>query len=810
MEVMMTGIFRDLSFAFRSFLKKPGFILLAILALSAGIGINTAIFSVVHAVLIQPLPYKNPDKILLLWESSPQMETSVSYPNFLDWKAQNKVFESMAAFRRDSFNLSGVSEPERLQGRMISAEFLHVLGVSPQLGRDFRAEEDKPGGIPVVMLSHALWMRRFESNRSIVGKQILLNERSFTVVGITPADFEFGSGADLFVPIGQFSTKNWQRDNHPGIYVIGRMKSGITIEQVKAQLGTIAKALEKQYPDTNNGRGILMSSLREDTVGDIRPSLLLIMAAVGLVLFIACANVANMMLARTIERRREMAIRAALGASRLSLIRQVLIESLLLSFIAAVFGILFAYWGIDLLLTMRPDSLPHLNEIKINPSVLLFTLGISVVTGLLFGSIPAWKASATDVNDTLKEGGHHSGNLTQKRIRQGLIISEFALSMLLVLGSGLLIKSFIATQSSSPGFNSNNLLTMQISLSNEKYKGMKAMAFLETLEEKMRALPGVKSAAFTFGLPILGASESNFYVAGRTPPVKGMEPLGVMYVTSDDYFQTMGIPVLQGRVFDRRDNLKSLPVTIIDSELAKQFFPNQDPIGQKLIFSPDFPPFEIIGVVGHVKHYGLDTAGPVRLQYYMSFNQVPEQYMNLVSGQVTLLLRADRNPTNLIGFVRNAVLSMDRNQPIFKVQTMDEMLTASVGARRFAMLLITMFAGLALILSLVGVYGVIAYSVVQRTREIGIRVALGASKSDILKLMVQQGMIPVAVGLIVGIAGAFAFSRFIAGLLYAVSPFDPTTFIVTPLFMIFVALLASYIPARRAMKVHPVIALRYE
>ncbi len=539
----MTGIFRDLSFAFRSFLKKPGFILLAIFALATGIGINTAIFSVVNAVLIQPLPYKDPERLLLLWEKSPQMETSVSYPNFLDWKSQNQVFESMAAFRRDSFNLSGVSEPERLQGRMISAEFLHVLGVTPQLGRDFRAEEDKPGGIPVVMLSHALWMRRFESNRSIVGKQILLNERNFTVVGITPADFEFGSGADLFVPIGQFNTKNWQRDNHPGIYVIGRMKPGITIEQVKAQLGTIAKALEKQYPDTNNGRGILMRSLREDTVGDIRPSLLLIMAAVGLVLFIACANVANMMLARTIERRREMAIRAALGASRLYLIRQVLIESLLLSFIAAVFGILFAYWGIDLLLTMRPDSLPHLNEIKINPSVLLFTLGISVVTGLLFGSIPAWKASATDVNDTLKEGGHHSGNLTQKRIRQGLIISEFALSMLLVLGSGLLIKSFIATQSSSPGFNSNNLLTMQISLSNEKYKGMKAMSFLETLEEKMRALPGVKSAAFTFGLPILGASESTFYVAGRTPPVKGMEPLGVMYVTSDDYFRTLGIPV---------------------------------------------------------------------------------------------------------------------------------------------------------------------------------------------------------------------------------------------------------------------------
>jgi putative ABC transport system permease protein len=781
------------------------------LALSAGIGINTAIFSVVHAVLIQPLPYKDPDKILIMWESAPQMETSVSYPNFQDWKAQNKVFDSMAAFRRDSFNLTGVGQPERLQGRMISAEFFRVLRVAPELGRDFRVEEDNPGGSPVVMLTHALWVRRFESNPSIIGKQILLNERSFTVVGITPASFEFGSGADLFVPIGQFNNpKNWQRDSHPGIYVIARVKSGITIDQVKAQLNTIAKAIEKQYPDTNNGRGIVVSTLRDNTVGDIRPSLLIIMSAVALVLLIACANVANMMLARTMERRREMAIRAALGASRFYLIRQVLVESMLLSLIASVLGILLAYWGIDALLTMRPDSLPHLNEIKINFSVLLFTLSVSVVTGLLFGSIPASKASAPDVNDTLKEGGHHSGNLAQKRIRQGLIISEFALSMLLVVGSALLIKSFIATQSTAPGFNPENLLTMQISLSDEKYKGFKAISFFENLEEKVNGLPGVKSSAFTFGLPIAGASESLFYVAGRTAPVKGLEPLGVMYVTSRNYFQTMRIPLLKGRLFDRRDNVKSLPVTLIDSEFAKQFFPNQDPIGQKLIFTPEFPPFEIIGVVGHVKHYGLDTAGPVKVQFYVSFNQVPEQFMSQVSTNVTLLIRSDGNPNNLIGPVRNSVLSLDPNQPIYLVQTMNEMLSASIGARRFAMLLISIFAGLALILSLVGVYGVIAYSVVQRTHEIGIRVALGASKADILGMMVQQGMIPVALGLIFGILGAFAFSKFIAGLLYAVSPFDPATFIVTPLFMTLVALIASYLPARRAMKVHPVIALRYE
>ncbi len=808
----MNGILRDLSYAFRSFLKKPGFVLLAILALSTGIGINTAIFSVVHAVLIQPLPYKNPDRILILWEKSPQMETSVSYPNFLDWKAQNRVFESISAFRRDSFNLTGNGDPERLQGHMISSDFFRVLGIAPQLGRDLRSDEDKPDGSPVVILSYGLWQRRFGSDRSIVGKQIRLNDRSFTVIGITPANFESGSGADVFVPIGQFASERWHshRDNHPGIYVIALMKHGITLEQVRAQLNTIAKGLEKQYPDSNAGRGILAQYLRDDVIAEIRPSLLLITGAVALVLLIACANVANMMLVRTMERRREMAIRAALGAGRFHLIRQVLTESLLLSLVAAVAGILFAYWGIDVLLTLRPDTLPHLNEIRINSTVLFFALGISVLTGLLFGSIPAWRASAPDVNDTLKESGHYSGTLTQKRIRQGLIISEFALSILLVLGAGLLIKSFVATQSISPGFDPQNILTMQLSLSQEKYTGLKVAAFCKNLEEKLRQLPGVKAVAFSNGLPIYGASEQRIMIEGRPQPAPGMEPQAVLYVTSYDYQRAMGIRLLKGRFFDQRDNLKSPFVTVIDDELAKQYFPGENPLGKRILLSPEVPSFEIVGVVGHVKHYGLDTAGPVHAQYYLSFNQVPEKFLVLLASRITLLVKTFQNPGSLIASVRNTVLEIDRDQPVFLVQTMDQMLSASLAARRFAMLLLTVFAAVALVLSLVGVYGVIAYSVVQRTREIGIRVALGAGKADILKMMVQQGMIPVAIGLIAGIAGAFAFSRFIAGLLYAVSPLDPSTFIFTTIFITLVALLASYIPARRAMKVHPVTALRYE
>jgi putative ABC transport system permease protein len=807
----MKGILNDLKYGWRSLLKKPGFTLLALFALAIGIGVNTAIFTVVHSVLIRPLSYSEPERILILWEKSPQMETSVAYPNFLDWRSENQVFESMAAFRRDSFNLTGRGEPERLQGRMISAEFFEILGVPLRLGRNFQIKEDQPGATPVVILSHTLWKNHFASDSSILGTQILLNDKSYTVVGVSAEQFEFGSGADLFVPIGQFSNpERWGRGNHPGIYVIARMKPEVNTTQVKANLDTIAQRLQKQFPESNSERTIIFRGLHDDVINEIRAPLLLVMGAVSLVLFIACANVANMMLARAVERKREMAIQAALGASRLRLMQQVMVEGFLLSLVASVVGVLIAYWGIDILLALRPDALPRLHEIRLNSTILFYTLSLSVLTSLLFGSIPAWKASAPDLNDSLKESGHHTGTLANKRIRQVLIVSEFALAVVLVVGSSLLVKSFLATQSAAPGFNPENVLTLQLSLSDERYQGLKIANFFDELQRKLRELPGVQSVAVSNGLPIYGASESNIQIEGRSKPASGTEPQAVLYVTSTDYMDTLGLRLIRGRFFNSQDNLKSVPVVVIDETFAKQHFAGEDPIGKRIILAPEVPPFEIVGIVGHVKHYGLDVAGPVQSQHYLNFEQIPAEFLIQISARMTVLIKTSSNPANLIPAVRKAVTQVDPNQPVFLVQTMEEMLSSSLAPRRFSMLLLTIFAVVALVLALIGVYGVMSYLVVQRTREIGIRVAFGATRNNVLSTVLKQGMLPVVFGLLLGLGGSVALSRMLSGLLYGVSPRDPATYLVIPIFMISVALFANYIPARRALNIDPVTALRYE
>ncbi|HSE40934.1 MAG TPA: ABC transporter permease [Acidobacteriota bacterium] len=806
----MKGVAKDFRHAFRSLLKSPGFSLLAILALAIGIGVNTAIFTVVHGILIKPLPYKDPDRIMILWEKSTQMDTSVSYPNFLDWSSSNEVFQSMAAFRRDSFNLTGRGEPVHLQSRMISAEFFQILGVNPLLGRNFHKEEDRPGGAPVTILSYTLWQNQFGSDKKILGKQISLNDKSYTIIGVAPKDFGFGVNVDLFVPIGQFFTDRWARGNHPGIYVLGKMKPDANKNKVQANLDTLAKRLEKQYPESNAGRTIVFRELHEDVVHDIRSSLLMVMGAVSLVLFIACANVANMMLARAVERKHEMAIQAALGASRGRLMQQVLVEGLVLSLIASAIGILIAYWGIDVLFALRPDSLPRLDEIHLSPFILAYTLSLTVLTTVIFGSIPAWKASAPDLNDSLKESGHHTGTLTNRRVRQLLIVSEFALAVLLVLGACLLVKSFLATQSEAPGFNPDNVLTLQLSLSDEKYQGVKIANFFDELQRKIQELPGVQSVAVSNGIPIYGASEELFQIEGKPKPVQGSEPNAVLYVTSRDYLKTMRLRLIKGRFFTSEDTVKSLPVAVIDEMLAKQYLAGEDPIGKRIVLAPEVPPFEIIGVVAHVKHYGLDVVGPVQAQYYLCFEQIPEQFLVRLSGRMSVLVRTESDPSNLISAVRKAVMQVDSNQPVFLVQTMNEMLSTSLAPRRFAMLLLTIFAVIALALALVGVYGVMSYLVVQRTREIGIRVAFGASNRNVLATVLKQGMLPVALGLVLGLAGSAALARMLSGLLYGVSPHDPLIYCAIPMFMIGVALLANYIPARRALNIDPVVALRYE
>lgn len=803
---------QDLRYGFRMLMKNPGFTIIALFALSFGIAINTAIFTVVNAVLIQPLPYTDPDRIYMLWEKQPNMESSVAYPNFLDWQSQNHVFHTMAAFRRANMNLTGSGDPERLSVRMVSAGFFRLLGAQPVVGRDFRSEEDRPGSEAVAILSHGLWQRRFGSDQGIVGRQIQMDNQSYTVIGVASPRFEFGAGADLFVPIGHFYIpENWGRANHPGIYVLGKLKAGATQKQMESEMQSIAAGLSKQFPDTNGGAGIIIQSLRENTVGDIRPSLLLLTGAVALVLLIACANVANMMLARTSERTREIAIRASLGAGRARIIRQVLTESLVLTTMAAVLGILMAYWGVDILVALRPDSLPRLNEISLNLQVLFFTIGLTVLTALLLGLLPALKSANPDLNDALKDASaKQAGSRAQKRVRQTLIAAEVALALMLLIGAGLLTRSFISSQSVDPGFQPHGVLTMQVSLPETKYKGTTSLAFFQQLDQKLRALPGIKNVAFSNGLPFAGANEGVFMIEGKPEPTLLSAPQTVLYVVTPGYFESLGIGLVKGRFFNQHDNVSSMMVTIVDETLARRYFPGEEILGRRISMGHGTPFMQIVGVVKHVKQYGLDSAGPIQSEMYFPLLQVPAEFLPQVMGNISIVAQTEGDPLSLAPAVREQVLALDSNQPVFQVQTMDRWLSESLAARKFAMTLIAIFAVMAMLLALVGLYGVMSYSVVQRTREIGIRVALGAARRDILNLILKQGMSPVFLGMAVGVAGALAISRLLAGLLFQIAPRDPLTFAVIPLLLLAVAIPASYIPARRALKVDPVTALRYE
>jgi putative ABC transport system permease protein len=810
-EVLMDTLIQDLKYGVRTLLKSPAFTIVALLALSFGIAINTAIFTVVYAVLIEPLPYTDPDRIYMMWEKQPHLESSVAYPNFLDWRSQNHVFESMAAFRRSNMNLTGEGDPERLSVRMVSADFFHLLGAPPAAGRDFRPQEDRPGSDPVVLLSHGLWERRFGSNPEIVGKVIHMDDVSYTIIGIAPAGFEFGAGADVFVPIGHFyNPKNWARANHPGIYVLGRLKEGVSPAQMDADMQAIAATLSNQYPESNKGAGITIQSLRENTVGDVRPSLLLLTFAVALVLLIACANVANMMLARTAERSREIAVRASLGAPRSRIARQFLTESFVLTSTASIIGIFLASWGVDLLQAFRPDNLPQLNEIAVNMPVLFFTVGVTVVTALLLGLLPALRAANPDLNDALKDASSkQSGSIGQGRLRQTLVASEVALALLLLIAAGLLTRSFILTQHVDPGFRPDGVLTMQISLPEAKYASS-PFQFFDRMEENITAIPGVRSAGYSNGLPFAGAGESVYFIEGRPQPPLLMAPQTVLYVASPGYFDTMGIRLIRGRFFTKHDDASSAKITIVDETLARAAFPGEEALGKRISMGHGAPFMTIVGVVQHVAHYGLDSAGPVQSQMYFPLRQVPEQFLPQVIGNISLVVRTDGAALSLVTPVRKAILAVDPNQPVFKVQPMKKWLSDSLSARRFGMSLISIFAGAALMLALIGLYGVISYSVVQRTREIGIRVALGAARADILAMILKQGLIAVVIGLLVGLAGALVFSRLLSSFLYEVTPHDPTTFASIPMFLLAVALLASYIPARRALKIDPTIALRYE
>ncbi|HJQ69094.1 MAG TPA: ABC transporter permease [Blastocatellia bacterium] len=805
----MDTLFQDLKYGVRMLVKSPGFTLIAVLALTLGIGASTAIFSVIYAVLLRPLPYQDPDQLVMLWETTPQMDTSVAYPNFIDLRDNQTTLEQFAAFRRDSFNLTGAGEAERLQGRMISHDFFDALRSNMLIGRDFTPEEDRAGGTPVVILNNGFWHRRFGGDQSIIDRPLTLNGKSFTVIGVTPPEFQFGAGADIFVPIGQWSDRFQSRGAHPGIYVLGRMKPGVTVEQARQDLDSIWNVLNERFPDNVANRRTQIESLYDNTVQEVRPALWILFGAVGFVLLIACANVANLLLTRSSVRQKEIAIRAALGASRLRVVRQLLTESVLLSLVGGALGLLLALWGTDALIKAVPDSIPRLQEAGINSWVLGFTFVVAVSTGIIFGLVPALHGSRPDLNETLKESGRGTTG-SRHIVRNVLVIVEVALALVVLIGAGLMIRSFIGLQDARLGFDARNLLTLQLSIPRDKADPERVAAFFGEIKQKTEALPGVEAVAYSTGVPFLGAAETSFQIEGRPQAAPGdPPPMTVQYIVSPDYFKAMNIRLKKGRLIDERDRLGSQLVVVIDDTFERLFFADQEALGQHLATGP-MKGFEIVGVVEHVKHYGVDGQVPVESQFYLAINQAPKDAMQVIAGRLSMLIRTSSDPASLAEPVRAQVMSTDPDQPVFNVRPMEEVVAASIAGRRFSMLLFAIFAAVALLLAAVGIYGVMSYSVTQRTHEIGIRMALGAKAADILRMVVRQGLLLALIGVGIGLTAAFILTRVMSNLLFGIQAADPATFAGIAAILTLVAAVASYIPARRATKVDPMIALRYE
>jgi putative ABC transport system permease protein len=792
----------------RMLLKKPGFTLIAVMTLALGIGANAAIFSVVNAVLLRPLPFKDPERLMWIRETKlPQFpEFSVSPGNFLDWRKQNTVFERLVAINNVAFNLVGVGDPEQVRGMKVTDGFFAMLSAQPELGRVFLPEEDQPGRDNVVIMSHGLWQRRFGGDPKILNQAITLGSQSYTVIGVMPASFRFG-GADLglWAPMG-FTTREAQTHGGHWLSVFGRLKPGATEDQARAELVAIAGRLAAQYPEANTGWSVKLMPLLEFTVRDIKPGLIVLLCAVAFVLLIACANVANLLLARAAGRQKEIAIRAALGAGRSRIIRQLLTESALLASLGGALGLGLAKWGMDLLLKLAPRGLPRMSDVSLDGRALVFTAAVTLLTGVIFGLVPALQSSKPNLNETMNETGRGSTDGRRRRlVRSALVVFEVASALVLLVGAGLLIKSFWRLNQIDPGFNPDNALTMTVSLPRAKYPDdAQRVAFFGHLLEKISALPGVQAAGASNSIPLEGDMVLSFEVQGRAPLPAGADQSTNFYGVNADYFKAMGIRLLRGRTFTERDVSNSPHVAVINETMAKKIFPGEDPIGKRITFdggnsNPNW--YEIVGVVNDVKQYGLDQATP--MQTYEPYTQQTFSYMTLVA-------RATGDPTNLTAAIRNAVLQIDKEQPIANVKTLDQILSASIAQQRFSALLLGVFAVVAMSLAAVGIYGVLSYAVTQRTHEIGVRLALGASRHDVLRLVVGQGMCLTLLGVAAGLAVAFALTRLMSTLLFGVSATDPMTFSLIPLMIVIIALLACWVPARRATKVDPMVALRIE
>ena len=809
----MQTLWQDLRYGARMLWKSPGFTLIAVITLALGIGANTAIFSVIDALMLRPLPFREPDKLFQVWESNVKLgykEMSASYPNFADWRDQNQVFEQIAIYSDSTFNLTGAAEPERIKGAVVAPAFFPLLGVKPMLGRVLAPEEDHPNKVFSVVMSESLWRRRFNSDPQIIGRTISLDAESFTVVGVVPNISNLAglpNDTEVWISISQAYGFDNRRGH--GYLVMARLRPGVTREQAQADMDRIAGALAVQYPESNTDRGVRLVPLQEQIVGDFKLALLALLGAVLFVLLIASANVANMLLARAAGRQKEISIRAALGAGRLRLVRQLLAESLLLAGLGGAAGLLLAVWGVYLLVAFGPAELPRAGEVVVDMRALGFTFAVSLLTGIIFGLAPALQASRPDINETLKEGVRGAaGSAGHRRMRSLLVVSEIALSLVLLVGAGLLMRSFLKLQAVAPGFNPNNMLTMRVSLEGPSYeKAESRIAFYDQLLDKIKALPGVQSVGARSHIPLVPAdnyANLAFAVEGRLSDPANR--LTAYYNTvSPDLFRTMEIPVSKGRPFNEHDDQKAQKVIIINETLARRYFPGGDPIGKRISLKDENPKEEdwatIVGMVKDTKPIALDEKPAPEM--YMPFAQRPARSM-------ALIIRTTNKPESVAAAVRRNVQALDRNQLAYGLRTFEGVMSEAVAKPRFRASLLGVFAAVALILAMVGVYGVMSYAVTQRTREIGIRMALGAEPRDARKMVMRQGAKLAAAGVAIGSVAAAALTWLIEGLLFDLRAADPATFVAAPLLLAGAALLACYIPARRATKVDPMVALRCE
>ncbi|HVG29694.1 MAG TPA: ABC transporter permease [Pyrinomonadaceae bacterium] len=800
------GTWQDVRYGARGLLKSPGFAAAAVLVLALGIGANSAIFSVVNAVLLRSLPYQNPER--LVWVGGNirggNPRASVSPPDFLDYRAQNNSFEEFAASTSIPvpLNLTGAGEPERLTGSVVTTNYFRAFGVKPLVGRTFNPEDERTvSSAPAVVLSHGLWQRRFGADPAVVGKSVLIDGKSATIIGVAPQSFQYPAGTEIWAPLSFDNPEMKVRRAH-FLRPVGLLKPDVTLAQAQAEMDVIAGRLEQQYPDSNTKWSLNLVPLQEQVVGNVRASLWVLLGAVGFVLLIACANVANLMLARATARHKEIAIRTALGASRARVVRQLLTESLLLSLLGGALGVLLAVWSVDALVALAQGIVPRAAEIGVDSRVLGFTLAVSVLTGAIFGLLPALRASKPDLNEVLKEGGRSSVGVRHGRVRSSLVVAEVALALMLLVGSGLLIRSFVGLQRVNPGFEAENVLTLRLSLARAKYpKAEQAAAFFDQLQQRVAALPGVVAVGTVSELPLSGQPNDNYFTIAEHPPQDARQQVTADFRRANhDYFRAMSIPVLRGRPFTEQEARADAKVVVINETLATTFFPGEDPLGKHLVIDTGAPTqFEIVGVVGDVRHRSLEQ-GVYQMMYVPS----------LQVGNNNLVIRTASNPAGLAAAVRQQVAAIDRDQPVSAIRTMTDVLSESVGQQRFRTMLLAAFAAVALVLAAVGIYGVISYSVTQRTHEIGVRMALGAQRRDVVRLIVRGGLALTLLGVALGLAGSFALTRVMSGLLFGVSATDPATFAGITALLTSVALLACYLPARRATKVDPMVALRYE